>query len=119
VQQLQFKFFFPLTEQNELDLDYKPCLDYVEEQRKKQLYSGYNFNTWGPNGAVLTTSNGTGTVTWANTRITNTMELNASNGVSSGYWQVGESLRMHNETTPSRLHQKMTNIFFGWKWKDK
>lgn len=108
MQQLEIKFFFPLTEQNELDLDFKPCLDYAEEQRNKNLYGGYNFNTWSPNGAVLT-SNNTGTLTWAV----------GGTGGPSGYWQVTENFHIHNKTNPSWLHKKITNIFFGWKWKDK
>jgi hypothetical protein len=118
MQQLEIKFFFPLTEQNELDLDYKPCLDYAEEQRKKQLYSGYNFNTWSPNGAVLTTNGGTGTVAWVNSNIQSNIHINTG-GETSGYWQVGERIHVYNKTKPAWLHQKMTNIFFGWKWKDK
>jgi hypothetical protein len=26
---------------------------------------------------------------------------------------------MHNKKRPNWLNQKMTQIFFGWKWKDK
>lgn len=52
--QFEIQFFWPLTEQIELDLDFKPCLQYEEEQRKKQLYTGYTLDSW---------SNGTGT-TW-------------------------------------------------------
>ena len=37
MQQLEIKFFWPLTEQILLDLDYTPCEEYKEEQRKKTL----------------------------------------------------------------------------------
>lgn len=46
MQQLCIEYFYPLTEQIELDLDFKPCLDYAEEQRKKQNYTGYTFDNW-------------------------------------------------------------------------
>ena len=46
MQQLEIQYFFPLTEQVPLDLDFKPCLDYAEEQRKKQIYTGYTLNSW-------------------------------------------------------------------------
>ena len=46
MQQLNIEYFFPLTEQIPLELDFKPCTDYDEEQRKKQNYTGYTLNTW-------------------------------------------------------------------------
>jgi len=54
MQQLEISYFFPLTEQVPLDLNFKPCTDYDEEQRKKQNYTGYTLNNW----------NGTGATTW-------------------------------------------------------
>jgi hypothetical protein len=63
MQQLNIEYFFPLTEQIPLELDYKPCDDYFEEQRKKQTYTGYTLNTWNSNGATTwtTISNNLGT----------------------------------------------------------
>jgi hypothetical protein len=55
MKQLEIEFFFPLTEQIPLELNFKPCVDYDEEQRKKQVYTGYTLNTW----------NGVGTTAWA------------------------------------------------------
>ena len=55
MQQFEIQYFFPLTEQIPLDLDYKPCTDYSEEQRKKQTYTGYTLDSWA----------GTGATTWA------------------------------------------------------
>ena len=46
MQQLEIEYFFPLTEQIALDLNFKPCADYAEEQRKKQTYTGYTLNNW-------------------------------------------------------------------------
>jgi hypothetical protein len=46
MQQLNIEYFYPLTEQIPLDLDFKPCVDYSEEQRKKQTYTGYTFDNW-------------------------------------------------------------------------
>jgi hypothetical protein len=57
MQQLAIQYFFPLTEQIPLDLDFKPCTDYEEEQRKKQTYTGYTLNNWNitNNGTTWTT----------------------------------------------------------------
>lgn len=32
--QLEIKYFYPLTEQMDLDLDYKPCNEFEEAKRK-------------------------------------------------------------------------------------
>jgi hypothetical protein len=56
MQQLNIEYFFPLTEQIPLELDFKPCTDYAEEQRKKQNYTGYTLNNWAANGATTWTT---------------------------------------------------------------
>jgi hypothetical protein len=56
MQQLNIEYFFPLTEQIPLELDFKPCTDYAEEQRKKQNYTGYTLNTWAVNGTTSWTT---------------------------------------------------------------
>jgi hypothetical protein len=56
MQQLNIEYFFPLTEQIPLELDFKPCVDYAEEQRKKQNYTGYTLNTWAANGTTSWTT---------------------------------------------------------------
>ena len=35
--QIPIKFFYPLTEQIELDLDYTPCHNYEYQKRKEKL----------------------------------------------------------------------------------
>ena len=37
MQQLEIQYFFPLTEQIPLDLDFTPCEEYVKEQQRLQL----------------------------------------------------------------------------------
>lgn len=58
MQQLSIQYFYPLTEQIELDLDYAPCLKYEEDKRKEAAYIGNRLDQWGVNGAtILCTSN--------------------------------------------------------------
>jgi hypothetical protein len=56
MQQLEISYFFPLTEQIPLELDFKPCADYAEEHRKKQNYTGYTLNNWNVTGATTWTT---------------------------------------------------------------
>jgi hypothetical protein len=60
--QTEIQFFWPLTEQIDLNLDFKSCNNYAEEQRKKQNYIGYTLNNWSAVGptAFTTISNNLG-----------------------------------------------------------
>ena len=103
MQQLEIQFFFPLTEQIPLDLDYTEC-DAIRWWSNLPLA-----------GTVLT-SNGVGGTTWAT--VPSTIQFRPSDE-TVGYWKVGEGFQMHNKKRPNWLHQKMTEVFFGWKWMDK
>ena len=57
MQQLSITYFYPLTEQIELDLDYTPCLKYEEDKRKNSLYVGNRIDQWSiyPTGTAVVT----------------------------------------------------------------
>jgi hypothetical protein len=57
MQQLSIEYFFPLTEQLSLELDYKPCADYDESKRKESVYTGYKLNSWNAGTTWATISN--------------------------------------------------------------
>jgi len=96
MQQLEIQYFFPLTEQIPLDLDYTHC-------DKPKLYT-----------STIISNGGIGT-SWVPAQTIAFMPTNDS----AGYWEVGQGLQMHNKKKPNWLHQQMSKIFFGWKWKDK
>lgn len=104
--QFEIEFFFPLTEQIPLDLDFNPCKEYAAEQQRQWLT--------GSTGTVLMSS-GTG-LTWA---VPNQSIAFIPSNDSVGYWKVGEGIQMHNKKKPNWLHQLMSKVFFGWKWEDK
>ena len=63
MQQLEIDYFYPLTEQILLGLDFKPCLDYEENKRKESLYVGNRIDCWANgttafyiNGSTVTSS---------------------------------------------------------------
>lgn len=96
MQQLEIEYFFPLTEQIPLDLDFsgseKPMVWFTTE-----ILGDIGASSWST---------------------TNTIQFHPDND-SVGYWKVGEGLQMHNKKKPNWLHQQMSKIFFGWKWEDK
>ena len=103
MQQLELTYFYPLTEQLPLDLDYTDC-------DKPKLY-------FSDNAAIsnsLLTSTGIGTTSW---NLPSTIQFRPHNE-SVGYWQVGKGLQMHNKKKPFWLHRQMSKIFFGWDWKN-
>lgn len=111
MQQLEIEFFFPLTEQIDLDLDFTPCQEYAEAKRQEQLKNSITYT------GSLNNGNG-GTYTTTSVVNTGTFAFMPEH-TSVGYWEIGKGLQMHNKNRPNWLNQKMTQIFFGWKWKDK
>ena len=59
MQQLNIEYFFPLTEQIELDLDYTPSLKCIEERRAEQARTSVTAMS----GSFLLSNGGTGTGT--------------------------------------------------------
>jgi len=105
MKQLEIQFFWPLTEQIPLDLDYTEC-------DKPKLY--YTIPNGGTSGQVLM-SGGTG-YAWANPSQTIAFKPEDD---SVGYWELGTGFCFYNKKKPNWLHQKMVALFMGLKWKDK
>lgn len=103
MQQLEIQYFFPLTEQIPLNLDYTPSENYLFLKR--------NHDGW----TTTLSCSATNGTTWVQN---NTIQFHSTPD-SVGYWKVGEGLQMHNKKRPNWLHQQMTKIFFGWKWENK
>lgn len=64
MEQLNITYFFPLTEQIALDLDYTPCKKYEEYKLKDSLYVGNRLNQWGLTSGSVLMSNGSD-LTWS------------------------------------------------------
>jgi len=106
MQQLEIKFFWPLTEQIPLDLDFKPSEDYEDEKRAVRY--------------------------WANNTIASGIYL-LSNGGTGGTWttiskDLGEpSFTIDVDYTPITIKSKEKPNFIkryiykmlGMKWKAK
>lgn len=106
MQQLEIQFFFPLTEQISLDLDYRPSYEYDAKKRSDQIA-----------GSVLTTAN-LNAITWSNTLASPSFEFRPESDCI-GYWQISKGVHVWRKQRPCWLHQKMTKVFFGWEWMDR
>jgi hypothetical protein len=89
MQQLEIQYFFPLTEQIPLDLNYVEC-------DKPNLWTTISLTTGGT-GFTLTA--GGGTVSWSQ-RI--------------GEWEIPNETKH-----PSNLQKFLMKYFLGWKWMGK
>lgn len=106
MKQLEIEFFFPLTEQVRLDLDYTPCEEYAAE-KQRQLYSN----------SVLSIGSGIGATAWSvpDISLRNLTEF-MPNPDSVGYWMVSPELKYYVSKEPNWFVKKMTKFMLGWEW---
>ena len=99
MQQLEIKFFWPLTEQIPLDLVYY-------EQKPK----------------IVVERNGSIDVTKLNTSIVSTSLQNyvvlGDPADTNGYWLLHPTVRVHGEK-PSWFREKIISWLMKWKWVNK
>jgi hypothetical protein len=113
MQQLCIEYFYPLTEQMDLNLDYKPCNEFEEAKRKAWMSNSVISNS------VLMSNGSIGSTTWANVAPTTLQFRPEPEPDMIGYWEIDKNIQVWRKTKPVWLHRKMTKVFFGWEWKDK
>ena len=96
MQQFEIQYFFPLTEQIPLELNFQPCKDYETELFLKRNAAGWT-TVLGGTGAVLMSTGSN--VTWSQ-RI--------------GDWEIPSEKKQ-----PSKFQKFMMKYFLGWKWTGK
>lgn len=124
--QNEIQFFWPLTEQINLDLDCTPSIKYIEEKQAR-LSLQSSGNLLGGNGAT-TISNAlvNPTITFeANgqerMRFTNEGIMMMGGGAKkAGYWAINANdFRIYRDKKPNWIARKATQLVFGWKWIDE
>jgi hypothetical protein len=101
MEQLEFKFFWPLEEQISLDLDYTESDEFSRELFRKEIVSVLNH---------------TGAYTIAPT--TTSFHIKTSNNYA-GHWEVsGENFKIFREKRPSWFIRKFNELLIGWVWVD-
>ena len=108
MQQLEISYFFPLTEQIELDLDYTPSLKWIEEWRAEQARTSVTAMS----GSFLLSNGGTN-ATWT------TMTTNCNLGNPSFTIDVDAMpITIKSKTKPNFLRRYIYKIL-GMKWKSE
>ncbi len=103
MQQLEIQYFYPLTEQIPLDLDYTKTLEYIEEQRRKFISNSTITISAGSamNGSITGLTLTTNAIDWENsTRL--------------GSWEIE-----NNKRKPTFLQKVLMKKIFGMKWMGK
>lgn len=113
MKQLEIEYFFPLTEQIRLELDYTPCEEYDKKKREE----------WAKSSVCLTSGTGltvasNGAVTWAQVDPTYQNFQVLPDG-AVGSWQVTPNMSVGRKTKPKLFHRIFTKLILGWEWKDK
>ena len=107
MQQLEIFFFWPLTEQVSLDLDFTPSEEWIAEWRKRQ---------WSNNGTSIITNGGIGAVTWAQPMTTSFVVK--PNEKNVGKWEITENMFVYRPTKPNAVIRFMAKYLLGFKWHD-
>ena len=109
--QLEISFFFPLTEQIPLELDFTPSEQWIDEFRKKQ----WNHNTVSFNGEYLT--NSVGSIAWALPPTPSFVVKQDANNI--GKWEITENMFVYRPTKPNAVIRFMAKHLLGFKWHDE
>ena len=111
MQQLEISFFYPLTEQIPLDLDFTPTEEWIAEWRKRQ----WNTNTLATSGSVLI--GGTGITSWSQP-VTSSFVVKPS-AKNVGKWEISDSMFVYRPTKPNAVIRFMAKHLLGFKWHDE
>jgi hypothetical protein len=114
MQQLEIEFFWPLTQQTELDLDFTPSEQWIAEWRKRQ------WNTTAYSGSILVSNGGTGAITgtsWNGPPMSTFVVK--PNEKTVGKWQITEGMFVYRPTKPNAVIRFMAKYLLGFKWHDE
>jgi len=111
MQQLEISFFYPLTEQTLLDLDFTSTEEWIVEWRKRQ----WNTNTLATSGSVLI--GGAGITSWSQP-VTSSIVIKPF-AKNVGKWELSESMFVYRPTKPNAIIRFMAKHLLGFKWHDE
>jgi hypothetical protein len=107
--QIEIHYFWPLTQQVPLDLDFTPSETWILEWRKRQSQP---INTIGS-----ISLGGTGATTWLQP-VTNSFVIKPSTK-NVGKWEISDSMFVYRPTKPNALIRFMAKYLLGFKWHDE
>ena len=113
MQQLEIQFFYPLTEQTTLDLDFTPCEQWITEWRKKQ-----SANSTGDYTPLLISNGGVGIGSFTASPVMSSFVLRPD-AKNVGKWEITNSMFVYIRTKPNAVVRFFAKLLFGFKWHDE
>ena len=110
--QIEIDYFWPLTEQITLDLDYTPCEEFIRQKNSITTIGATH-------GSYITSTNGD--LSWTSVV---TAKIDTSEFVfrpkceSVGKWEVTTDVYFLRPTKPNWLIRFFAKKLLGWKWHD-
>lgn len=111
MKQIEIEFFWPLTDQTTLDLDFTPSEQWIAEWRKRQLT-----NSTVTNGQYII-SNG-GTVGAGIGAVTSSFVIRPTEK-HVGKWEITEHMFVYRPTKPNAVIRFMAKHLLGFRWHDE
>jgi hypothetical protein len=106
MKQLEIDFFFPLTEQIPLDLDFTGPEEF-ERERQKRLIA----DSWKGIGS-------SGSITWSSEPTFTGIQLKPTPSYI-GHWNVcGKDFQIYRSSKPNWFIRTFNKILIGWEWVD-
>lgn len=114
MKQIEIEFFWPLTDQTTLDLDFTPSEQWIAEWRKRQLANSVNST----NGQYFI-SNGGNIGVGATTTSTMSSFVLRPTAKNAGKWEVTDSMFVYVPKKPNAVIKFFAKLLFGFKWYDE
>ena len=114
MQQLEIQFFYPLTEQTTLDLDFTPCEQWIAEWRKNQ--SANSTVGWTP---LLISNGGVGIGGITSSPVMSSFVLRPDAKKQIGKWEITDSMFVYRPTKPNAVVRFFAKLLLGFKWHDE
>lgn len=106
MKQLEIEFFYPLTEQIQLDLDFTPSEEWQKNWNESNRITS--------NGSILV-GGGIGTTSispYVSSFVIKPSEKNV------GKWEITENMFVYRPTKPNAVIRFMAKYLLGFKWRD-
>ena len=113
MEQLEIQFFYPLTDQPALDLDFTPSEQWIAEWRNKQ-----SANSTGDYTPLLLSSGGIGVGSITASPVMSSFVLRPD-AKNVGKWEITNSMFVYIRTKPNAVVRFFAKLLFGFKWHDE
>ena len=114
MQQSEIQFFYPLSEQTTLDLDFTPCEQWIAEWQKKQSANSTVYYT-----PLLISNGGVGIGSITASPVMSSFVLRPDAKKNVGKWEITDSMFVYRPTKPNAVVRFFAKLLLGFKWHDE